>query len=256
MRENKSAYWGGTLRLCIIIALAAMVVVVGSSLLRLVDAKGSGGNLYYSLGVDIAVALLFYLVSCGALIAHGLRGGDDGASPLRRFLLSYARLLVFVPLSLIVGLVAGDLLQTAMLKIAGEPTGQMMTEAVAGNFVICFAFLGLFTGGVSVATTVVALWLVHSVGLVCGTYFRRFAWVKSVLFVAGLATVIVVLTYFVGKLVLDMVYGHNMYNIIIIDSPVATVATCAIMLVGVALCYRLAFRLYSRRITNLTPHQQ
>lgn len=70
MRENKSAYWGGTLRLCIIIALTAMLAVAGASLLRLADAKGSGGRLYYRLGADMAIALLFYLVSCGALIAH------------------------------------------------------------------------------------------------------------------------------------------------------------------------------------------
>lgn len=256
MRENKSAYWGGTCRLCIIIAIAAMLAVAGASLLRLVDAKGSGGRLYYRLGADMAIALLFYLVSCGALIATGLRGSDSGASPLRRFLLSYVRLLVLVPLSLIVGIMAGDLLQTAMLKIAGEPTGLMMTDAVVGNFFICFSFLGLFTGGVSIATTAAALWLIHSVGLVCGTCFRRFAWVKSVLFVAALATVMVVLTYFIGKMVPDMVYGRDMNNIVIIDSPVATAAACTIMLAGVAFCYCLAFRLYSRRITDLTPRQQ
>lgn len=197
----------------------------------------------------LAVMAVAYMLTCGAFIVANIPDKTSRintfilpASKLEKFASRYVYLLIAVPLLALVGIITGDLLQMLVYKIAvGDASSLTLSffNQLSTNY--------LYKG--CAETTFVAyalLWLIHSVYLLLGTFFRRRAWIKSNLLLVVLLIVLSLSVAFGTKGVLDFIYGEGNYNIVLVEGLLPTIAECAVMLALTIFNYWAAFRIYAR----------
>lgn len=197
----------------------------------------------------LAVIAVAYALTCGAFIVSNLPDKISRlntfilpASKLEKFASRYAYLLIAVPLLALVGIVAGDLLQMLVyMAIVGDASSMTLSffSLLSTNY--------LYKGGAEATLVAYALlWLIHSIYLLLGTFFRRHAWLKSNLLLLVLLIVLSMAVAFGTKGVLDFIYGEGNYNIVLVEGLWPTIAECTVMLALTIFNYWAAFRIYAR----------
>lgn len=227
-------------RKCIYAALGAFLAVMVPAAFRLImGISNMDMDWFASL---LAVVMAAYFITCGAFIVNNL---DDSkkrinafllpASKLEKFVSRYLFLLIAMPIALLIGFAAGDVLQMLLFKlIQGEASPLMPALAEAMSNTVS-----------TDSGTLAFLWLLHSLYLLFGLFFRRHAWLLSCLLLLAVAILISVFTISGAKAILDLIYGAGNYNIVPIDSWWVTAIEYAVCIALTVFNYWAAFRIYS-----------
>lgn len=227
-------------------AAIGLLAVVVPTLFRLVS-----GNLNIlvesvamsSLPGTLLAVLSAYLLTCGAFIVGDI--GDKHsrintfllpASKLEKFLSRYLCVLIALPLAVLIGVAVGDIIQSLLCLIVVGDFSSVMAS-------FCKSSLGTVSFNVA---EVFALWLVHSIYLVVGTFFRRHAWIKANLLLLAVVIVLGLGGVYAVKSILDVIYGENGYNIVFFDGLGADLVGYVVTLALICFNYWAAFRLYAR----------
>lgn len=195
------------------------------------------------------VIMLAYLATCGAFIVGNISEKNSRinafllpASKLEKFISRYIFLLIAVPLAAFIGLIVGDLIQMLIYKVlSGEASS--LTYAFVYNMSHSYNFWhGMSESKGGWMKVIVLALYIHSLFLLCGTFFRRHAWIKSnvLLFLASIVFSAVII--FIAKSILDVIYGADNYVIYLEYSEAWNVLIFAIFVFN----YWAAYRIYSR----------
>lgn len=201
----------------------------------------------------ICVFAFVYLMTSGALIVSNIGNKRQRialfslpATKLEKFLARYIHLVVIIPLAALLGIIAGDAIQALFSLI------------VAGNcdsvFISLFQDHGsiVSSGGYSGAVAVLLLLLGHSFMLLCGTIFRRHAWIKTMIAQGVVATIVSTVIAIIGltaAMSLDKIFGPDQYNVVFVGDGyqiAAQILFLAFLVAGIIASYWGAFRIYSR----------
>ncbi len=197
----------------------------------------------------LAVIAVAYALTCGAFIVANIPDKTSRintfilpASKLEKFASRYAYLLIAVPLLALAGVIVGDLLQMMVYKIAVDDASSLTLSffsQLSNNY--------LYKGSTEVTMVAYSsLWLIHSIYLLLGTFFRRRAWIKSNLVLVALIIVLSLSLTFGTKAIFDGIYGEGNYNIVLVEGLWPTIGECAVMLALTVFNYWAAFRIYAR----------
>lgn len=242
-------------RLCAVRAAVPIVVTLVPCLWlllgRITLAVGQGGTGYLGvLATLFDAALVVYLLTFGALIVDDLGTRKRRtqafllpASRLEKFASRYVFLLVVPVAAFLVGCVVADGVQALLFQLftgdcdsllrqmfGSEPGVRLMDASDASDLIAAFC----------------ALWLIHSLFLLLGTVFRRHAWIKSGVVLVALAVTLALVVSQCVMGVLNLIYGEDNYNIVIIDGAWPAYVSAAVCLALTAFNYWASFRLYSR----------
>ena len=198
-----------------------------------------------SISDALSACLLIYLITCGAFIVSDVKDKNARissfilpASKLEKFVSRYISLLIVLPLTVIIGIVIGDIAQLLLCSlITGNASSVMLTFLRDG------AWHHLSS---EFFAAVVALWLAHSIYLLFGTIFRRHAWIKSGLTIFAALSALAIIFFVAAKFILDGIYGENNYNVVIIDSWWTTAIGYVVSLALIAFNYWASYRIYAR----------
>lgn len=190
------------------------------------------------------LVLGIYMVTCSAFIVSDIsdkRSRIDSfmlpASKLEKYVSRYVNLLIIRPLTAIVGMAAGDVLQMAVSWLLGGDTTSVM--CAYGNTVV--DDLSDMT-----AMGIMLLWFAHSLYLLTGVVFRRHAWVKSSALLFGVAIALSTVFILAARYTLNTMYGSGNYYIEFIDTPWVRVLEYAGIAVVTLFNYWASYRLYAR----------
>lgn len=227
-------------RKCIYAALGAFLAIMVPAAFRLI--MGISNTDMDWLAALLSVVMAAYFITCGALIVNNI---DDGkkrinafllpASKLEKFVSRYLFLLIVIPMALLIGFATGDVLQLVLFKVIQGEASPLMPALVKAMADIVSTDPG----------TIVFLWLLHSLYLLFGLFFRRHAWLLSCLLMLAVAILISVFSIVGTKSILDIIYGSGNYNIVLIDSWWVTALGCAAGIALTAFNYWAAFGIYS-----------
>lgn len=229
-----------------ILAFGFLFAVIGG-LAGLASAYPNAPTESYAITCDdiFSVISVIYLLTLGTFIVSDISDKVGRisnfilpVSKLEKFISRYVYLLIIVPLLALAGLVVGDLIQM-LLNIMVLGDAYSLTR-------------DLFKAGIRLPEVAnayeqfVVLWLIHSIFLLLGTFFRRHAWIKSALLAVSLTIAISLVAFFGTKGILDLIYGEGNYNLLIVDTWWATAIGYIITLAIIVFNYWAAFRIYAR----------
>lgn len=197
-----------------------------------------------------------YLQTCGAAIVSNVSDKIKRinnfilpASKMEKFISRYVHLLIVFPLAAFVGLIVGDLVQMLVYQIAAGDSAsitiavfntigqsRLHAMAVSGNADLIASSIQVF----------LLIWLIHSQYVLCGTFFRRHAWVKTTMLLL-IMYIVLSMAFVLGFLgLLNLIYGEGQYELILIDSWWVYAVKYITLAALIAFNYWAAFRIYSR----------
>lgn len=196
-----------------------------------------------------AMIMVAYLTTCGAFIVGNISDKNSRinafllpASKLEKFVSRYIFLLIAVPLAAFVGLIVGDIIQMPIYKIlSGEASS--LTYAFLYNMAHSYYFWGGMSEGMGTMINgiVVALYI-HSILLLCGTFFHRHAWIKSNVLLLLASIVLSAVIMLIAKSILNAIYGAGNYVVYLENS----IAWYVLFIIFFVFNYWAAYRIYSR----------
>jgi glucan phosphoethanolaminetransferase (alkaline phosphatase superfamily) len=241
--------WSKKKLLYMVAGCAAAIIIPALLTISLTRSAFNADNL----GGFICAFTFVYFMTSGALIASNIGNKRQRialfslpATKLEKFLARYLHLVVIIPLAALLGIIAGDAIQALFSLI------------VAGNcdsvFISLFQDHGsiVSSGGYSGTVAVLLLLLGHSFMLLCGTIFRRHAWIKTMIaqgVVAIIVSTVIAIIGITAAMSLDKIFGPDQYNVVFASDGyqiAAQILFLAFLVAGIIASYWGAFRIYSR----------
>lgn len=192
-----------------------------------------------------SLVFIVYFLTCGAFIVSNIHDKRTRipmfllpASKTVGFVARYVEVLILRPLTLLIGIVGGDLIQMALYGIV---RGEAYSVTAAISHVVYNYF------GDVVIEEFAALLLFHTFFLLSGMVFRRYAWIKTWLVIMVISFFTTMVTFVSMGLIFQYALGPNQYHVEFYDLPVLYTTLYYVITLGLAaLCYWGAYRIYSR----------
>lgn len=191
-----------------------------------------------------------YLITSGAFITSDLTDKQSRismfmlpASKLEKFVARYVCIVLALPLTVLIGLAAGDLVQVIVNQLVFHDStsvlGMMLSQI--GSISIRPS-----VSAPLVFTNITIYLLLNSIYLLLGSIFRCHAWIKSNILLLSLVIVLSIGIAWGTISVLNSIYGEGNFNIVLIDSAWVSVVEYVVAWAVVCFNFWATFRIYSR----------
>ena len=242
--------WSKKKLLYMVAGCAAAIIIPALLTISLTRSAFNADNL----GGFICAFAFVYFMTSGALIASNIGNKRQRialfslpATKLETFLARYLHLVVIIPLAALLGIIAGDAIQAIFSLIVAGNCDSVFLSLFKGHW-----FMSGNGGYAATVITLLLLLLGHSFMLLCGTIFRRHAWIKTMIaqgVVAIIVSTVIALIGFTITMSLDKIFGADQYNVVFAGDGyqiAAQILFLAFLVAGIIASYWGAFRIYSR----------